>query len=375
MSRHLDEIAKSRERAMLRAFNAAVSDIRGSATLSQITIALEDGNTDRVIALLGLDDDAVWSPMGESIRESFLIGGRTGAEQIGTVPLLETAAASAGGATGTRRPINRRIGTGGSGGSGGGGGRPFRFNMPPGGPADRIMGEFITQISEEQREMVRDRVGAALVQGRNPRNSALDLVGRIDRTTRQRTGGFIGLTRNQSQWVANARAELESLSSNYFTRQLRDRRFDAMIRRAIENGTPLDQATIDRAITRLQARTQRYRGEVIARTESINALRAGQHESVLQAMDAGGIEQQDITKRWDATLDSRTRTDHAQAERRYIDNPIPVDEPFMVGGYRLMFPGDSSGGAPASQVVQCRCRSLTRIDFIGQAAREIEGFR
>ncbi|HEY7885569.1 MAG TPA: phage minor head protein, partial [Cellvibrionaceae bacterium] len=206
--------------------------------------------------------------------------------------------------------------------------------------------------------------------GRNPRTTALDLVGRIDPLNRQRTGGYIGMTSNQAQWVENARSELESLNPNYLTRQLRDKRFDSAVRKAIESGEPLKADQIDRAITQMQSRTLKYRGDVIARTESINALRAGQHESFAQAINNGEVDVGDAKRTWDATGGPRTRDAHMAMEGQERDWGVPFDGP---DGSQLLFPGDSSLGAPAAMTIQCRCRERTEIDYAGKLKR-LEGF-
>jgi len=43
---------------------------------------------------------------------------------------------------------------------------------------------------------------------------------------------------------------------------------------------------------------------------------------------------------------------------------VPLNEPFVTpDGYRLMFPTDSSLGAPGGETIQCRCWLEQRIDF------------
>ncbi len=80
------------------------------------------------------------------------------------------------------------------------------------------------------------------LEGNNPRVTALDIVGRIDPVTKKRVGGVIGLTNNQEQWVANGRRYLEQLDSKYFNLELRDKRFDGTVKKAIEAGKPLPAA-------------------------------------------------------------------------------------------------------------------------------------
>lgn len=93
----------------------------------------------------------------------------------------------------------------------------------------------------------------------------------------------------------------------------------------------------------------RMRGLRIGRTETIKASNYGS----LQGAYASGIE---FVKEWNSIGDSRTRGSH-----RSIDGKQALqDEPFNVGGYKMLHPADSSLGAAAKEVVNCRCV----IDFI-----------
>lgn len=327
---------------MLNSFRAVVSDIRDTAVLSEIVRNLETGNVDRVLFLLRLDD-ARWEPMEEAIREAYKTGGLATAAQIGTIPVAEGTIKAA-----------------------------FSLRSPR---AERWLRDassrLVTEVVEPQREMIRSFLTQGLAAGNNPRTMALDLVGRVNRVTKVREGGIIGLTSQQSAWVTRARAELESLDDRYLGRKLRDKRFDKAVKKAIADGKPLPAATIDNAITRMQAITEKYRGDVIARTEAITALRAGQFESIEQAINESEIERADIVKVWDDTGDARTRPEHVQAGIDYADG-IPVDEPFIVDGEALMYPGDQGGSA--ANTIQCRCSMFTRIDF-GKKLARIEGFR
>lgn len=339
-------IQTTEERRVLRAFREAIQSVRDQATIQEIVRLLEVGNVDGVIELLQLDE-ATFEPLEEAIRQAYRTGGLTGAEQIGNIPIE----------AGT---ITAR----------------FSMGLPTATAwlAD-MSSRLITEIVEEQRQMVRERLTDNLTRGVNPRQSALDLVGRVDARSGQRVGGFIGLTSRQAQWSANARNELEALDSNYFTRELRDKRFDKTVRKAIRDEKPLPAAQVNRMVNAMQRRTLAYRGQVISRTESINALRAGQFEAIRQAAAKGGISLDEVSKSWSATNDARTRPEHLSMERLYgRDNAIPFNQPFVSPtGDRVMFPGDNSLGAGADFVIMCRCSPRYTIDFIGRQAR-IEGF-
>lgn len=56
-------------------------------------------------------------------------------------------------------------------------------------------------------------------------------------------------------------------------------------------------------------------------------------------------------KTWKTFGDLKVRPTHKAANGQRV----PLDMPFTVGGYEMMFPNDSSLGAPAGEVVNCRC--------------------
>ncbi len=101
------------------------------------------------------------------------------------------------------------------------------------------------------------------------------------------------------------------------------------------------------------------RAETIVRTE-MNRVYNLSHHSQQQEM---ANQVPELRKRWIATADARTRPSHLAAHWRYKDEPIPVSEPFKVGGARLMYPGDPAG--PPNETVNCRCRSITIHPLVG----------
>ena len=56
-----------------------------------------------------------------------------------------------------------------------------------------------------------------------------------------------------------------------------------------------------------------------------------------------------MLKKWVATNDERTRSNHVQANGQTVD----MSEDFIVGGVQMGFAGDSKGGA--KNVINCRC--------------------
>ena len=345
MAINLDLIAQQKERDMLKAFAAAVSDIKNTVQLNELESAIERQDTSAVVRLLGIDR-AAFEQVDDEIYQAYRTGGLTGVEQIGRIPTEL-------------------------------GNVAFRFDMGAPAAIEWIRAEssqLVTEVVTDQVAMIQQQLERGLELGNNPRTTALDLIGRYNPETGRRTGGTVGLTTQQAGWVNKARNELLELDRNYFTRELRDKRYDSIVRKAIEDGKPLTKAQIDNAITQMQSKALKYRGDVIARTESINALRAGQFQAVQQALDVGELDSQDASKAWDATGDSRTRLDHWQMEEKYKDG-IPINEAFQFpDGTEAMYPGDNSLGASAKQVIQCRCRNVITIDFIGRQVR-MEGFK
>nr|DAL87867.1 MAG TPA: portal [Caudoviricetes sp.] len=104
--------------------------------------------------------------------------------------------------------------------------------------------------------------------------------------------------------------------------------------------------TIPKAVEALQESYgfSKDRAKVISRTEMISAGRAGQFQGDYQSNMV-------IGKIWHCTYDSRTRHAHAEADGQ----TVKFTDPFIVGGEELMFPGDTSHGASADNVIQCRC--------------------
>lgn len=89
-----------------------------------------------------------------------------------------------------------------------------------------------------------------------------------------------------------------------------------------------------------------------ARTGITAAQNAGRMDSYIAA-EKMGIQ---IKRRWICTKDSRTRIDHGLADGQVV---VGTKTPFIVGGYKLMFPGDKSLNAPGHEIYNCRCTTRT----------------
>jgi hypothetical protein len=88
---------------------------------------------------------------------------------------------------------------------------------------------------------------------------------------------------------------------------------------------------------------------MVARTSVIEASNAGS----MSMARASGVE---LLKSWQATNDLRTRPAHLAAEAQYEADPIPLNQPFIVGGYPAQFPAADT--LPPAQRYRCRCTTL-----------------
>lgn len=227
---------------------------------------------------------------------------------------------------------------------------------------------FISNITNEAKEVVRFQLSEGMVRGDNPRETALNIVGRVNPTTKKREGGVIGLSSNQVKWVANARKYLENLDEKYFTLGLRDKRFDSIVKKAVESGKKLTKDEVSKLITAYEKKALKYRGDAIARTETMQAINRGEYASIQQNIDEGLIQENQVRKWWDDTGDGRTRLSHVGLGNKYNKkNTIGFNEPFVsVSGSQLLYPGDKSLGASPKETIHCRCKAQYKIDFLAE---------
>lgn len=126
----------------------------------------------------------------------------------------------------------------------------------------------------------------------------------------------------------------------------------AEVERGIREGLALDrvQGEIRTILTSTGTQYWPNRAMTVARTETIGAVNAGVFRSAqLEADERGDVAP---FKQWIATDDRRTRPSHDAADKQRT----LLSEPFVVGGARLLFPGDPRG--PAKEVINCRCTTL-----------------
>ena len=223
--------------------------------------------------------------------------------------------------------------------------------------------KFRNAMSSELQGAVQATVNSGLARGESASSIALDIVGRRDTRTGRRFGGVVGLTEQQAQYVASARDQLLSGDAEqlkkYLSRTLRDRRFDGIVKRAIEAGKPVAKADADRIAGRYSARLLKARAMTIAKANAQMAAGAARDEVYRQMIDAGFTAGQ-ITKTWKSRGDDRVRHSHRSLNGRKVN----FEQTFISElGSAMRFPGDVSLGASMSDIIGCRCAAVYKVKF------------
>lgn len=318
------------DRRIQQAFLQSIYNVRGRAQLDAIARLLEAGDVDGALRAVGLDP-ASFRPLDKAINEAYETGGLVTARSV--PPSV---------AAGGLRTV-------------------FQFNVRN--PAAEMWlrdysATLVKEIVADQQKAIRSHLTNGMAKGLNPRTVALDLVGRIGASGR-REGGVIGLTSTQEQWVSNFADELENSPSKALSRALRDKRFDPSIRKAIEDGEPIDADLRAKMVATYRNRALRYRAEAIGRTEAMASLHAAQEEAMNQATQRGVVSADTVFFVWRTANDSRVRDSHAAMDGQKVRK----GEFFTSGlGNKLRYPGDPMG--PPEDTINCRCFRETAIDFL-----------
>jgi uncharacterized protein with gpF-like domain len=343
-----EPIANRLEPRVRRAFLESIATIRADAQIGQIVRALESNDIDRALRMLNIDR-AHFGPLERSLRAAFEESGD--AITAALMAQAKNAGVQVRGVFDASNP------------------RAQRF-------VQEQSSRLITEITEDMREAARTLMVANMQAQTAPRATALDLVGRINRATGKRHGGIIGLHSRDAEAAQTALRELRVGPSteegrqalrNYLSRKTRDRRFDATVRRAIREGTPVPDDKARRMIASMENRMLRNRGETIARTELLSSTNAAQEEGLEQLVESGKAQRKNVKSKWDSSEDGATRPSHSSMDGQVRQQ----GEPFTTGnGYQLMHPGDRSQGAPAEEIINCRCVKRPRVDWIAEAAEQ-----
>jgi len=313
--RRIEQLLARAEARVRRAIRRFLDDARSPEIMRQVRRMLERGSIEEVLRIV----DSYSARVGEAIPDIFISAGAGEMEALAE----------------QLRRQGVRLG----------------LSFDPSHPrAAELMRrnrlEFIREFTRAQRLTVRDALAEALQSGLGPIQAAREFR------------DSIGLTQHQRRSVANYRRLLEAGDVAALERDLRDRRFDSSVRRALRDGEPLGAERIRRMVARYRERFLQYRAEVIARTESLRVLHQAREEALSQIVEDIELPPGAVRRVWASTRDKRVRDTHRAMDGQVRAMNEPFDSP---SGARLPTPGDGSLGAPPGELINCRCVVLIQV--------------
>jgi hypothetical protein len=203
--------------------------------------------------------------------------------------------------------------------------------------------ELIRDVSQASRDAIQQVVLDAVRRGGHPYDQA------------RKIRDVIGLTPQQSQAVTNFMTRLSGDSADLqyaMSRELRDRRFDPTLQRAIDEGVPLDADQIEEMADRYYDRYLTHRAETIARTETLRAANIGQQETWRQAAAEGFLVPEETRRMWLIAEDDRLCAACAEVPDLNPDG-VGLEEDF-----------DTSEGALSEPPLHPSCRCTVVLEFV-----------
>lgn len=334
LRRQLDDLLKQFTAEIAAAFRESIADVTSKITLKVLVERLKVGDINGALDALNIDR-AAFAPLEDAIARAFASGGTV---QAGGLPTLRDA-------TGAKLII-----------------RFDTRNPRAEGWLREHSSQLVTGIIDDQRAAIQGELVKGLAAGQNPTQTSLNVIGRINRATGRRDGGIIGLSGPQTDYLATARAELLSgdpkQMENYLERKLRDKRFDGAVRAAIKSGKPLTVEATDKVAGRYADKMLKYRGDVIGKEETFNAIAASKDEAFAQAIGTGKVNAAFVKKRWKHFPNTNPRHWHES-----LNNvEVPYDGLFTLSdGTQMRFAHDPKGGARNN--LGCHCQTDYFIDF------------
>lgn len=118
-----------------------------------------------------------------------------------------------------------------------------------------------------------------------------------------------------------------------------------------EKALPNISDIVDKLFGFVKTRSRR-----IARTVTVKFMNLG-------GLLGGNNSNFEMQKVWVSAHDYRVRPANTRSPFDHHDrniDPVNLNEPFIVSGQKLMFPGDTSMGATAGNVINCRCLAVIK---------------
>ena len=116
-------------------------------------------------------------------------------------------------------------------------------------------------------------------------------------------------------------------------------------------GIPVTNRELSRTAGRKLQQLSASRTKAIAAMETNVSAEEAKNKEIEKLIQGRDTSQVQLVKEWLSQGDSRVREIHLEADSQ----EVPIDQPFIVGGESLMYPGDTSLGASPGNVINCRC--------------------
>lgn len=343
----LQDLIDDLEPAVRAAFLASIQNIKDDAVLSDIVAALKRGDIDAALRSIPLRAEYL-APLDRAMTQAYADGGEW------AIDGFRSMARSQGAQVAVRfNPRNTRA-------------EVFTAQQ-----ANRR----VTEVLETTKADLRALMVRRMAENTAPNTVGLDIVGRINKVTGARSGGLVGLHSQDIEAIERVRQMLSDPDQirKFFIRDSKtgklmprykttsNRTLNAKVMKAIKEGRALSAKDIASIARHQSNELLKLRGERIARTELLSALSHAEDEGLAQLIGSGSVRSDQVSSSWDAAEDSATRPSHAAMNGQVRPYGVPFD---TGDGYQMLFPGDRSLGAPAKEILACRCARRVSIDFI-----------
>lgn len=153
------------------------------------------------------------------------------------------------------------------------------------------------RVVSDVRDGLRETIATEIARGLGPRQVAVALKGTI---------GAGGLTAYDARIIASFRAALEEgRFADALGRTIRDKRFDATLRR-IAKGGKLTPAQVEKMVAAYRRKLIAWRAETFARTAAIQAANEASAAAWHEAVASGAIPATEVRRYWVIAEDERT---------------------------------------------------------------------
>ena len=226
----------------------------------------------------------------------------------------------------------------------------------------RKVSGLLSHLAAARAKTAQDVIASGMEQGLNPKNVGLELAGRIDKATGERTGGHLVLSEHEREKVVRFNKCLVELDDDYFGFDLRDKRFDRSFSRAVREQINFEDKKVSHLTMRFHDKLLKHSADVIAQTEMLAALNRSEYVSTKSALEDSPLPDLALKRFWDSCGDDKVRPSHRALDGQCV---IGLSKSFVspLNGSKMMYPGDTSLGASENEVRGCRCRVRYDIDF------------